>query len=75
MLLHILCFSSFGAVLLGWSLLDRLGPMGVILPMVAAIDTCLSEIHRFLEPRYPGKGRVGQGLSRENNRASLSPGS
>ena len=45
-LLHVLCFSSFAAVPLGWSLLDRLGPMGVILPAVAAIGTCLSEIDR-----------------------------
>ncbi|MGA2109540.1 MAG: hypothetical protein ABSH25_18085 [Syntrophorhabdales bacterium] len=46
MLLHVLCVSSFAAVALGWSLLDRVGPMGVILPAVAAIGTCLSEIDR-----------------------------
>jgi hypothetical protein len=46
MLLHVLCVSSFAALALGWSLLDRVGPMGVILPAVAAIGTCLSEIDR-----------------------------
>ncbi len=64
MLLHVLCFSSLAAVALGWSFLERLGPMAVILPMVAAIGACVSEIDRFQEPRYAAKG----GLRRETSR-------
>ena len=50
--LHALCFSSFAAVALGWLFLDRVGPMGMILPVVVAIGASLSEIDRFLEPGY-----------------------
>ncbi len=53
--LHVLCFFSFVAVILGWSFFDMLGPMGLILPSVTAIGTGLSEIDRFLEPGYLGK--------------------
>jgi len=57
-LLHALCFSSFAALVVGWLLLDRFGPIGMMLPAVAAIGACLSEIDRFLEPGYR-EGRSG----------------
>ena len=50
--LHVLCISSFAAVALGWLLLDRFGPIGVMLPAVVAVGASLSEIDRLMEPGY-----------------------
>lgn len=55
--LHALCISSIVAVVLGWLLLDRFGPIGVILPVAVAIGACLSEIDRLMEPGYARRPR------------------
>ena len=68
--LHILCFSSFPAVVLGWSLLDRLGPIGVLLPAVGAIWTSLSKIHNFQESKYVRKGHLQQRFMKDSEKAS-----
>lgn len=58
-LLHLVFFVSLGGLAVGWSFLDELGPMSVILPTVLAIGTGLSEIDHLFSPVWSG----GTGLS------------
>ena len=67
--LHILCFSSFPAVVLGWSLLDRIGPIGVLLPTVGAIWTSLAKIDSFQESKYVRKDRLQHCLKKGSEKA------
>jgi len=51
-LLHLLFFSSLGGLFAGWSFLEALGPMSVILPAVLAIGTGLSEVDHLFGPGW-----------------------
>jgi hypothetical protein len=46
--LHLVFIASLGGVIWGWSFLDRLGPMGIILPAVLVIGAGLSEAEYML---------------------------
>ena len=45
--LHLVFMTSLGCFVGGWSLLEQLGPMSVILPAVIAIGAGLSEVEHL----------------------------
>jgi hypothetical protein len=66
-LLHLVFFSSLGGLVAGWSFLDRLGPMSVMLPAVLAIGAGLSEVdHLFRTEREGDGGRPKWKLEKKN---------
>jgi hypothetical protein len=53
-LLHLVFLASLGGLVAGWSFLERFGPMSVILPVVLAIGTGLSEADHLYRPALNG---------------------
>lgn len=64
-LLHLAFFGSLGGLIGGWSFFDRLGPIGLILPVVVAIGTGLSEVDLLFDPVWNDRSGSPGWASRE----------